>query len=129
MHGSHDQLYTRLILVKNTLALLLTGGGAFVFHSANMALAGAILSMAGAVVTARAALRDHGTTRQHASLATAKLIFAYSLPIVCANVLYLSIPLANRAIIATLYGFSETGQFSLAYDLGSKAIQAIGLNA
>ena len=122
----HDRLYTRLVLVKNALALLLTGGGAFVFHSATMALAGSILSMSGAVITARAALRDHGATRQHASLATAKLIFSYSLPIVCANVLYLSIPLANRAIVATLYGFSETGQFSLAFDLGSKAIQAIG---
>ncbi len=122
----HDRLYTRLILVKNTLALLLTGGGAFIFHSATMALAGSILSMSGAVITARAALRDHGATRRHASFATAKSILSYSLPIVCANVLYLSIPLANRSIIAALYGFSETGQFSLAYDLGSKAIQAIG---
>jgi O-antigen/teichoic acid export membrane protein len=122
----HDQLYTRLVLVKNALALLLTGGGAFIFHSATMALVGSIISMSSAVVTARAALRDHGTTRQHASLATAKLIFAYSVPIVLANVLYISIPLANRSIIAILYGFSETGQFSLAYDLGSKAIQAIG---
>jgi O-antigen/teichoic acid export membrane protein len=122
----HDRLYTRLILVKNALALLLTGGGAFIFGSAKMALVGAILSVSGSVITARAALRDHGATRQHANFAIAKSILAYSLPIVCANVLYISIPLANRAVVATLYGFSETGQFSLAYDLGSKAIQAIG---
>ncbi len=122
----HDRLYTRLVLVKNALALLLTGGGAFLFGSAKMALIGSIISISGAIITARAALRDHGVTRQHASFAIARSIFAYSLPIVLANVLYLSIPLANRAIVATLYGFSETGQFSLAYDLGSKAIQAIG---
>ncbi len=36
------------------------------------------------------------------------------------------IPLANRSIIAVLYGFSETGQFSLAYDIGTKAVLAIG---
>jgi O-antigen/teichoic acid export membrane protein len=122
----HDQLYTRLILVKNALALLLTGGGAFIFASAKMALVGSILSISGSIVTARAALRDHAAKRQHASFAIAKSILSYSLPIVCANVLYLSIPLANRSIVAALYGFSETGQFSLAYDIGNKAIQAIG---
>ena len=48
------------------------------------------------------------------------------MPIVAANVLYMSIPLANRSLIAIVYGFSETGQFSLAYDIGTKAVQAIG---
>ena len=62
--------------------------------------------------------------RRSRSIAAA--LMRYSLPIVAANLLYLAIPLANRSIIAVLYGFSETGQFSLAYDLGSKAIQAIG---
>jgi O-antigen/teichoic acid export membrane protein len=122
----HDRLYTRLILVKNTLALLLTGGGAFIFGSAKMALIGSILSMSGAVITARAALHDQAATRRNANLAMAKSIFSYSLPVVLANVLYFSIPLANRSIVAALYGFSETGQFSLAYDIGSKAVLAIG---
>jgi O-antigen/teichoic acid export membrane protein len=40
--------------------------------------------------------------------------------------LYLAIPLANRSVLAIVEGFSETGQFSLAYDFGTKAIQAIG---
>jgi hypothetical protein len=35
-------------------------------------------------------------------------------------------PLANRSLAAVLYGFSESGQFSLAYDMGAKAVQAIG---
>ncbi len=122
----HDRLYTRLIIVKNIFALVLTGGGAFWFGSAKMALIGSIISLSGSVITARASLRDHGAAPRHASSAIAKAILSYSLPIVAANLLYLAIPLANRSIVAVLYGFSETGQFSLAYDMGSKAVQAIG---
>lgn len=122
----HDRLYTRLVIVKSILALCFTGGGAFWFGSAKMTLIGTIISLSGSVVAARAALRDPGATRRHATSAIAKSIMSYSLPIVAANLLYVAIPLANRSIIAVLYGFSETGQFSLAYDLGSKAVQAIG---
>jgi len=53
----HDKLYTRLIIVKNVLAFFLTGGSAFWFHSARIALIGGIISMIGSVVAARAALR------------------------------------------------------------------------
>ncbi|MBE7220589.1 MAG: lipopolysaccharide biosynthesis protein, partial [Caulobacteraceae bacterium] len=56
----------------------------------------------------------------------ARSILRYAMPIVTANVLYMGIPLANRSLIAVIYGFSETGQFSLAFDIGSKAVQAIG---
>jgi len=122
----HDRLYTRLIVVKNILALLLTGGGAFWFGSAKMALIGSIISLSGSIITARASLHDQGTAPRQASLAIAKAIMRYSLPIVGANLLYIAIPLANRSLAAILYGFSETGQFSLAYDIGSKAVQAIG---
>ncbi len=122
----HDRLYTRLVLVKNAFALLLTGGGAFLFGSAKMALVGSIIAVSGSIISARASLHDEGTTPRHASFAIVKSIMRYSLPIVAANLLYLSIPLANRSMIAVLYGFSETGQFSLAYDIGNKAVQAIG---
>jgi O-antigen/teichoic acid export membrane protein len=50
---------------------------------------------------------------------------AYGFPIITANLLYTAIPLANRALITHLHGFAETGQFSLAYDLGLRAILAI----
>jgi O-antigen/teichoic acid export membrane protein len=122
----HDRLYIRLVVVKNLFALVLTGGGAFWFGSAKMTLVGSIISLSGSVITARASLHDEGTERHHASFAIAKSILRYGLPIVVANLLYLSIPLANRSIAAILYGFSETGQFSLAYDIGNKAVQAIG---
>jgi O-antigen/teichoic acid export membrane protein len=121
-----DRLFTRLVLVKNIVAFALMGGGAFLFASAKMTLIGTIVSLAGSVVTARAALRDPASQPRLARLSIARSLTAYSLPIVGANLLYLAIPLANRSILAILQGFSETGQFSLAYDFGTKAIQAIG---
>jgi O-antigen/teichoic acid export membrane protein len=121
-----DRLFARLALVKNVVAFALMGGGAFLFGSAKMTLIGTVISLGGSVVTARAALRDPASKPYLARLSIARALMAYSLPIVGANLLYLAIPLANRSILAILDGFSETGQFSLAYDFGTKAIQAIG---
>ncbi|WP_395665467.1 lipopolysaccharide biosynthesis protein [Methylocella sp.] len=121
-----DRLFARLLIVRNILTFALMGGGAFYFGSAKMTLIGGIVSLAGSVVTARAALQDPLSDPRLASAEQARRLMAYSLPIVAANLLYLSIPLANRAIVAAVYGFSEAGQFSLAYDFGAKAVQAIG---
>jgi O-antigen/teichoic acid export membrane protein len=122
----NDPLFTRLLVVKNILAFILMGGGAFWFGSAKMTLIGGIVSLGGSVITARASLRDHGSNPRLARLSIARELMGYSLPIVGATLLYLAIPLANRSLVAVAYGFSETGQFSLAYDFGTKAIQAIG---
>ncbi|ACB95697.1 lipopolysaccharide biosynthesis protein [Beijerinckia indica] len=122
----HDQHYVRLILVKTFLGALLMGGAAFWFNSAMLTLVGATLSLGGAVLAARSGLPAGETCQALPQFATASALVRYSLPIVCANLLYLSIPLANRSLIAIFYGFSETGQFSLAFDFGTKAIQAIG---
>lgn len=122
----HDPLFTRLLVVKNILALILMGGGAFWFGSAKMTLIGGIVSLGGSVITARASLRDHGSNPRLARISIVRELMGYSLPIVGATLLYLAIPLANRSLVAVAYGFSETGQFSLAYDFGTKAIQAIG---
>jgi O-antigen/teichoic acid export membrane protein len=91
-----------------------------------MALIGGILSLAGSILTAWAAMADQGAETSQARLSTAQQLLAYSLPIVAANLLYTAIPLANRALITHLYGFAETGQFSLAYDLGLRAVLALG---
>lgn len=121
-----DRLYGRLVITKNIMALALTVGGAFVFRSATMTLAGACVSMAGSVVLARTALHDHEARPSLARRALALDYARYSLPIVAANVLYLAIPLINRTIVTAYYGFAETGQFSLAYDIGTRLIAAIG---
>ena len=122
----HDTLYMRLIITKNILALTLTVGGAFIFGSAQMALAGTCFSMAGSILLAREALRDPAAKRHLARRSLALDYMRYSLPIVAANFLYLMIPFINRALVTKYYGFAETGQFSLALDIGTRVMAAIG---
>ena len=121
-----DRLYARLVIVKNVLALCLTVGGAVLFHSAPMAIVGGVLSLGGAVALLRASLADEGSGLRAASWPLARLYLGYAAPIVVANLLYLLIPLVNRAIVTHLFGFAETGQFSLAWDFGQRSLQAIG---
>ena len=121
-----DRQYGRLVIVKNALSLALTTGAAFIFQSAKMALLGAIVSIAGSIVAARRALTDAHSEPKRASFDLGRSYLAYSLPIIAANLLYLLIPFVNRSLVAKYYGFAETGQFSLAFDLGLRAVQAIG---
>lgn len=122
----HDRLYISLVISKNVLALLLTTGGAFVYQSASMTLAGACIAMASSVFLARRALSDTMALPQQARLELAGNFAKYAVPIVAANALYLAIPLVNRALVTAFHGFAETGQFSLAYDIGTRLIGAIG---
>lgn len=121
-----DRLYARLVIVKNVLALCLTLGGAVLFHSAPMAIVGGVLSLGGAVALLRAALADEGSGFGAASWPLARTYLGYAAPIVVANLLYLLIPLVNRAIVTELFGFAETGHLSLAWDFGQRSLQAIG---
>ena len=121
-----DRQYGRLVIVKNALSLALTTGAAFVFQSAKMALLGAIVSIAGSIVASRRALTDAHSEPKRASFDLGRSYLAYALPIITANLLYLLIPFVNRSLVAKYYGFAETGQFSLAFDLGLRAVQAIG---
>lgn len=121
-----DGLYARLVVLKNLLALALIGGGAWWFQSAQMALAGGMLSLGGSVLLLRGALTDPDTGLRQACPRLARDMAVYGLPLIAANFLYLLIPLANRWLVTRAYGFAETGQFSLAYDIGLKGIGAIG---
>ncbi|MGJ0508061.1 MAG: lipopolysaccharide biosynthesis protein [Methylocystis sp.] len=121
-----DAAYGRLVLVKNMLAFVLIGGGAYVFRSAGVALAGGVASLFGTVLISRPALHDPGVRYRDAEIDTVRLLAAYSAPIVAAHLLYQTMPLAARAIVASVYDFAETGQFALAYDLGVRAVSAFG---
>jgi O-antigen/teichoic acid export membrane protein len=121
-----DAAFGRLVFVKNILSFALIGGGAFLFRSAGVALAGGVLSLFGTVFLARGALRDPGVRCRDAKGPTAKLLIAYSAPIVAAHLLYQAMPLAARSIVASVYDFAETGQFALAYDIGMRAVMAAG---
>ena len=121
-----DRLYARLVIIKNALGLVLTAGGAIVFHSATMALVGGALSLGGAVALIRSALADPRSAARLASWPLARRYLGYGAPIIVANMFYLVVPLANRTIVTHFWGFAETGQFSLAWDFGQRSLQAIG---
>ncbi len=121
-----DGAYARLIIVKNLLSFGLTIGGAFVFGSAEMALAGLCLSMAGSVLSGRRSLSDTEASPGLVDLGLARTLLTYAFPVVVANMLYQVIPLTDRAMAASQHGFAVSGQFSLAYDIGFRIASAIG---
>ncbi len=121
-----DGLYARIIMGKNVLSLVLTVGGAWWFGSAAMALTGICLSMTGSLLASRRSLTDGGSSPRAARRGLASQALRYAMPIVMANMLYQVIPLVDRALIAQRFGFAESGQFSLAYDLGIRIVLAIG---
>lgn len=121
-----DRLYARLIFTKNLLSVGLTLGGAFWFGSAGMTLVGLCLSMTGALLGVRRALADRRSSIRLVDPALARTLFRYALPIVVANLVYQTIPLADRLLIAQSHGFAQSGQFSLAYDIGIRVVAALG---
>jgi O-antigen/teichoic acid export membrane protein len=120
-----NRAYARTIAVKNILGLAFTVGGAWWFASAEIALAGICLSVAGAVFSSWRALQDADASLRGARSALALQFMRYGAPLVGSSILFQLIPLANRMIASRLYGFGEVGQFSLANDLGYRILGAI----
>lgn len=121
-----DRAYARLIMGKNLLSVVLTLGSAWRFGSAAVAVVGLAASMAGGLLIVR---RDIGTPPgglRPAQPRLARKLLGYALPVVSANLLYQTIPLADRLFIAHLHGFASSGEFSLAYDIGVRVVAAIG---
>lgn len=121
-----SRAYATMVLAKTLLVLVLSVGGAFVFKSAGIALAGLILSAGGSVAVARRRLRDSGAPLSRAQRPLALHYAAYGIPIVLANGLYLIVPAADRGLLSQLHGFAQAGQLALAFDTGIRIIGAIG---
>jgi O-antigen/teichoic acid export membrane protein len=121
----HDGAYARTIIVKNVLGLLLTVGGAWWFGSAPIALAGICISIAGSLTSSWRTLRDADAALTNGRRNLVLEYMAYGMPLVGASILFQLIPLGNRLIVSGLYGFGETGQYSLANDLGYRILGAI----
>jgi O-antigen/teichoic acid export membrane protein len=121
-----ERPYAVLVVAKNVLAFALTVGGAFWFGSAQIALVGMMLSVAGALGAARRGLVDEAARGGRAERWLVSKFLGYGMPIVAANVLYQSIPLLNRILVSRLFGFAEAGQFSLAYDIGTRIVNTLG---
>ena len=120
-----ERPYAVLVVAKNALAFALTVGGAFWFGSAPIALVGLMLSVAGALAAARNGLVD-GASGGRAERWLVSKFLAYGMPIVAASVLFQSILLLNRILVSRLFGFAEAGQFSLAYDIGTRIVNTLG---
>lgn len=121
-----DRAYGRLVLTKNILALGLTAGTAYATGSALATLAGASLGLVGAVLALRIVTRDMSAPMRLASPKVLRESLAYGVPLCISNVLFLLIPLGNRALATGLFGFAETGQLALAQDVGLRLVLAIG---
>ncbi len=122
----NDKAYGALVIAKNLLAFGLTVGGAFVFRSANVALVGMMISVAGCLIVARGELVDGNASIRMAQRTLAMRFLAYGAPIVVANVLYQSVLLINRGLLSHGNGFTEVGQMSLAFETGIRIVGAIG---
>lgn len=122
----HDRAYGVLVIAKNLLAFGLTVGGALLFHSANVALLGMMVSVAGSLFAARGDLRDENARMRNAQRALVVRFLAYGLPIIFANFLYQTVPLVNRIAVSQINGFAEVGRISLAFEIGIRIVGAIG---
>jgi len=122
----HDKAYGALVIAKNVLAFTLTVGGAFLFHSANVALVGMMISVAGCLIVARGELVDPHAEFRVAERGLATRFLAYGMPIIAANVLYQTVPLINRTLLSQQHGFADVGQLSLAFETGIRIVGAIG---
>ncbi len=121
-----DKPYGVIVIAKNSLALLLTVGGALVFGSARVTILGMIISVTGSLVAASSGLIDPNARNARPERALAMQFLGYGLPIIGANILYQSIPLLNRILVSQTLGFAEAGQLSLAYEVGIRIVGAIG---
>ena len=99
-------------------------GAAVLMRDAHAVLIALGLSIAVALWPVRAALRRE----RGGAFETAQLVdfLRYAAPLVAAVVLYQLIPFLTRWLLASLYGFAEAGQFSLAFDTLYRVLAAIG---
>ncbi len=120
-----DRPYVAIVVVKNGLGLLLTVGGALLFGSAEIALAGVCLSIGAAMAATYRDLRDPDAPLRLAEPGLARTYFGYAAPFIVSSVLFQLIPFAGRILAGSRYGYDEAGQFSLANDIGVRVLAAI----
>jgi O-antigen/teichoic acid export membrane protein len=117
-----DAAYARLVIVKNGLALLLMVAGAWWFQSPALVMAGAAVSSFLAVGALWRRLQDAPFALRPPEKQQALVFAHYAAPLIVANVLYATIPLLNRVIMADRFGLDEAGIFALASDIGFKLL-------
>ena len=118
--------YGQAIIIKNILSIVLIIGAAYFYQNAAIALAGLCLSILISLASIWKYIRHPVPSITKASFKHLKTFTYYALPIMFANVLIQAIPLFNRTLISQKIGFDATGQYSLAYDFGTRIMAGIG---
>lgn len=121
-----DAAYARLIIIKNVVALVLMVGGAWLTKDPTVVLLGGLVSVAVALLAVRRALADGPVSLKAARSDLARQFLLYGLPLVTGNAIYSLIPLLNRSLLASSYGYAEAGYFSLASDMGLRLFGTVG---
>lgn len=121
-----DAVYARMVLVKNAVAFILMVGGAWWTRDPAMVLLGSAISSLAAVTMVRKALADAPLELGTIDRTQVKIFAAYAFPLVLTNVLLSTIPLLNRAYMASAHGLAEAGYFALASDIGVKLMGTLG---
>ncbi len=117
-----DAAYARLVMLKNALALVLMSGGAWWFQSPALVMLGAAVSSCLAVGALWSRLKDSPLSLSLPEKQQALLFVRYASPLIAANVLYATVPLLNRVVMAERFGLEESGIFALASDIGFKLL-------
>jgi O-antigen/teichoic acid export membrane protein len=121
-----DAVYARMVIIKNGVALVLMVGGAWLTRDPVLVLVGSALSCLAALMVARRALSDAPLDLKAIDRRHVRAFAIYALPLVATNILLATIPLLNRAYMASGFGLAEAGYFSLAADIGFKAMATVG---
>jgi O-antigen/teichoic acid export membrane protein len=118
--------FVLMVIVKNLASLALMVAGALWFGSPEAVAIGFALSILATMAVAWRRLRDPDVRILRPDWLKVREFAAYGLPIIVSILIYLLIPLWNRAAIAGDLGFAASGQFSLAYDIGVRVVQTVG---
>lgn len=121
-----DGIYARLILIKNVAAFALMAGGAWLWQSPALVLAGLSVSVLLALASVHTALKDDAARLKSAQGPLMRSYLRYGLPLVAANAAFQLIPLLNRSAAAAGADFAEAGRLALAADIGVRLIASLG---
>jgi len=124
----NDRLYSRLIASKLIISLIITLGLAYDMRTAFAPLIGLSCAPLFALMMNWRAMNPPKTHHARARGVMIKQAAAYSWPLILAMVIASAMALMNRSFISIMFNYSETGQFSLPYDLGVRLFNALGLS-
>jgi O-antigen/teichoic acid export membrane protein len=121
-----DRLFVRLVLIKTFAGFVLMLAAALWTGNAQVVMAAMVLSIVVGMWSGARALSDQRLLATRIDPALLREFVGYSAPLILSLVVYQLMPFVNRGLIASVYGYAESGQFSLAYDTLSRIVFALG---